>query len=447
MKSRLNHSDSTPPSPSDNSEERGRRESDADGDAGAPQEVKAFVLRSTADEHPAIPQIDDDPYESPPTSARPSGQNLVGLLLVVILFSIGYFTWYTLFRFEAFGEVSGRVVQISPAWPGVVAELHVEPGSRVGKGDTLLTLTSVEIDQQLASTQDELTTARAELEAEASRVAIAAQDNFDSTRKVWSDFYLLQGDHGAASAELDEIKNRLTRYRELADSKVVTDEEIISLELELKGKQTLADRYADALDEQRLRAAAAAPVSAEKRLSPYVARIDTLTKKLQRLRDRQQNGVLKAPFDAKVIRVRKLVCEYCAENEPVVELLQEGTTEVVLYVSQSQADRFQVGQEASVLVQPYASDLECVVARLGERIDVPLGSVEHLYRPHDLTRPVHLTFQGGDLPDDLPLGAQAKLVRLGKRLNDSALEKIIGKAATGRALASRVDAETDRPGQ
>lgn len=443
MKSRLSQPDSNQTPQGEPKRVAGRRGNDSVDESDEPlsestqpgSNVAAANISSAA--VAVDPLADEDSYESPATSARPGGQKLVGSLLLLLVLGLGYFAWDEFFRFSAYGVVTGRVVQLSPAWSGVVAQVHVQPGDSVKQGETLVMLRSAEISQQIATLQDELLAARADLDAESARLALELHEQFDSTRQAWADYYLLQGDYGSAAAQLDEITNRLERYRELAKTDVVTSEEIVSLELEKKGKQTQADRYADALDEHRARTSASSEeVSVEKQLLPYLTKISTLTAQLQRLRDWQSEGAIKAPFDSKVIHVDKLVCEYCDKNEPIVELLQNNSTEVVVYVSQRQSKKMRVGQEATLRVTPYASNLNCVVSRLGNRIEQEVD-LQHRYSKHTRTLPVYLKILGDNASASLPLGAQAQVVGLGGQVAAQLQADLLGTSAPDTEFASR----------
>jgi len=448
MKSRLTQPEATQQPSCEAEIVPSRRGDDSAQVVANPPASGLAAARDTSSSHGSSPQPAEDSYESPATSARPGGQKVVGSLLLLLVLALGYFAWDGFVRFNAYGVVTGRVVQLSPAWSGVVAQVHVRPGDLVRQGDTLITLESAEISQQIASLQDELLAARADLDAESARLAIAMQQEFDSSRQAWADYYLLQGDYGSAAAQLDEITNRLDRYRELADSAVVTSEEIVSLELEKRGKQTRADRYADALDEHRARTSASnEKVASEKQLLPYLTKIATLNGQIQRLRDWQSEGVIKAPFDSKVIEIEKLVCEYCNKNEPLVELLQDNSTEVVVYVSQRQSKKLKVGQQATVRVSPYASDLKCVVSRLGNRIDAPQENVRHRYANHTRALPVFLKIRSGEASARLPLGAQAQLVGVGNSIASDLQADLLGTSAPDTTLASHSENLDEAAGQ
>src|SRR5262245_6290656 len=75
-----------------------------------------------------------------PLPKRPKGRWFVGLILLGFCGSAGYQVWQAYFRFQAYGTVTGRTVQVSSPWDGVVRYLHVRPGDKVRQGQLLLTL-------------------------------------------------------------------------------------------------------------------------------------------------------------------------------------------------------------------------------------------------------------------------------------------------------------------
>src|SRR5262249_17936487 len=71
------------------------------------------------------------PPPPPPLPKRPKGRWFIGLLLLAVCGFIGYKVWDSYFRYQAYGTVEGRIIQVSPPWDGVVKYVHVREGETV----------------------------------------------------------------------------------------------------------------------------------------------------------------------------------------------------------------------------------------------------------------------------------------------------------------------------
>ena len=92
--------------------------------------------------------------------------------------AVGRFT-IAFLRYQAYGVVTGRVVQLSPPWNGELTAFHVREGDAVRQGQPLLTMDNAEMRQRLSALGDELVSAQADLEAEAAKIKWQAAFHLD----------------------------------------------------------------------------------------------------------------------------------------------------------------------------------------------------------------------------------------------------------------------------
>src|SRR5947209_15875109 len=82
-----------------------------------------------------------------PLPKRPKGRWFVAVMLAGICAFAFYSVWSSFFRYEAYGVVTGRVIDVSPAWEGVVRSILVPDGEKVEQGQVVMVVDSVELRQ------------------------------------------------------------------------------------------------------------------------------------------------------------------------------------------------------------------------------------------------------------------------------------------------------------
>src|SRR6202023_131158 len=130
-----------------------------------------------------------------PLPKRPKGRWFIGVLL---LGSCAYFGWQVydgFFRYQAYGVVKGRILQLSPPWQGELAAFHVREGDTVRQGQALLTMDNAEMRQQLSALSDELVSAQADLEAEAAKLRWQAAFHLDQSKGGRARYYEMWGSY------------------------------------------------------------------------------------------------------------------------------------------------------------------------------------------------------------------------------------------------------------
>ncbi len=81
---------------------------------------------------------------------------LIGSVLLFVLGLAGYSIWDSFVRYDGYGIVDGRVLQIAVPWAGTVQSLHVREGQTVTQGQLLATLNNLELELTLARLGDDL---------------------------------------------------------------------------------------------------------------------------------------------------------------------------------------------------------------------------------------------------------------------------------------------------
>lgn len=153
-----------------------------------------------------------------PANTRPRGRKLIACLMLAACGGGIYSVWDTLLRYEAYGVVTGRTIDVSAPLDGVLRYVHVREGDIVNQNARLATVFDLECEQKLQRIADELRVADATLHAEMARIRWQSHvDDTEVTRSM-ADFFEASGLVCQESGTLDILRDQLQRSR-LANEK------------------------------------------------------------------------------------------------------------------------------------------------------------------------------------------------------------------------------------
>src|SRR3990172_5658699 len=342
------------------------------------------------------PSIAREAEASRSASAMPrrprKGQLLVGFVLLSVCIVAVNTVWNSFFRYSAYGIVEGHVVEAMPPWNGEVQHVHVREGDRVAPGQLLVTLDDPELRQKLARLEEELPLARATLTAEAARLEWQGQADADRRQQAVADYYESWGQLLNEQAQLELAKRRLERAEELVSSKVISGDEFDSTYHAEAGQRQKVAKMETAVEEMRRRAEADPQAARQTRsqLEPHLLRIQALQSEIARCQEALEKGRIKSAVSGMVIKRECLAGDYAHQRDPVLSLVEEGTVEIALYVPQTAARKFALGDVLKVKVRPRADYISCKVVRIGQRFQPAPKSIERYYLSNEQLLPVYL---------------------------------------------------------
>lgn len=341
---------------------------------------------------PAVEPYEPSPRPAPQVSARPKGRLVVAAILLACVSSLGYSLWSTFLRNAAYGEVVGQVTEISTPWSGTLNAVYVRAGDSLRQGDVLAVVEDFELQAELDRLGDALRTAQAELDAQVALIALAAQDRGNAAEEIRAHYYDLRGVLLAERARYEELTSKLQRREELAGRKAYSSEEIESLRFVKSGLAAKIENLEQAVTALETRLESLPTDDGRTaQLKPQLAKIESTQAEMQRLREKQHRGTVRAPMNGKVVAVHGHVGERTTSAQPLLEFLPDDTVEMVLYVKQHEVTNYQVGQQAEVIVEPATEPIVCEITRIGHRYEQPKSYVVGRYRPDEKLLPVYLT--------------------------------------------------------
>jgi multidrug resistance efflux pump len=357
------------------------------GSATAPDE---HVLPSSV----GFPRYTPTPGPNPPARPtplpkRPKGRWFVALLLLTACGTAAYQVWHSFFRFQAYGTITGRVIQLSPPWDGVVRYLHVKEGQHVRQRDLLVTVENSELRHRHAQLGDELRIAQATLEAESAKLKWQLAFNLDQGHGAWSQYYEALGQLLQEQAKYEELQSAFERVKRLQKGYTISDEEFTRLHWQLQGQGQKVAQLREAVDGLKRRAqqtealvrkgpeASGLVETGADQLKPHATGIEALQAERARLQERLDQGQVRASTNGLVIKTQRFAGESCKPGEPLLSLLEEGSLQVVLYLPQNASTTLAVDRKVDLVVEPYPECLQCTVTRWRDEYE---HAPEHLKR-------------------------------------------------------------------
>ncbi|MBL8826623.1 MAG: biotin/lipoyl-binding protein [Planctomycetaceae bacterium] len=363
-----------------------------------------------------------------PLPKRPKGRLFVGFLMLAMFGSIAYLAGTTFFRYGTYGTITGRIVRVSPPWNGIVRSKHVSDGDVVREGQLLLTIDRPELSRKLERLNDELHLAVAELDAEMAQLKWEHQVLGERREKASADYFETWGNLLKEESLLDALAQQLVRSRELKLRSATSDADHEAVQLAESGQRAKVEKIQIALErlKQRAELSDADQSLQETRLRPKREKIDALRRELTRLRAESHEGEIRAPAAGKVVRTHAFSGEQAVDTAPLVELLCEGSLEVVLFVPQEKLVDFQAGRSLRLDIAPFQTPIHVEVTRLGDAFAAVPESLERYYRRGQQVLPVYLRPETPADADMLRLGAEVRLPRELPKIDWSQVETLWG---------------------
>jgi multidrug resistance efflux pump len=325
---------------------------------------------------------------------------------LLLIGSCGYGAWQAydaFFRYRAYGIITGRVLQLSPPWQGELAAFHVREGDTVRQGQPLLTMDNAEMRQRLSALGDELVSAQADLEAEAARLKWQAAFHIDQSKSGQARYYEMWGAYLQEQRALEKLRNELKISEQLYDRRAIATLELERLQHDVAGQQLKLEKLAIALGEAKKYAdvghillaklgdlSGSLSEDGQDQLKPKLAKIEALKAERSRLDQYLAKGRLVAPSNGLVVKLHRFAGEHARCGDTLISFLEEGSLQVVLFVSQARSASFEPGTTLDMVLEPYPERLQGRISRLGDQMESAPEQVKRYYAAGQKLLPVHV---------------------------------------------------------
>lgn len=298
--------------------------------------------------------------------------------------------------------------RFAPPSPGIIQRVYVAEGDRVRTGDLLLVMDSTDLQRRLAQTQDDLALAEAQLDALMTDLQRGLRTLHADAEDFSAEYFELASKLRAHRAELERLNRSLARALDLKQKSVLSGEQYDAIHFAQTGEKELVEMLEEAVEHLRRRTKIVKPEMEIpiNQLRPALVRIDNYKQELLRIRDDITRKQILSPLSGVVVKRQCLTGRWVETSEVLLEIVEEGSTQPVIYLSQHDTRHLEPGQEIDIHILPHHTPLECTVDRVGsEYVPVPL-SIERFYGKNESVLPVFLNSR---YDVELPPGATIRV--------------------------------------
>jgi multidrug resistance efflux pump len=352
---------------------------------------------------------------TPPLPKRPKGRAVISLLMLSVFAAFAFVIYESFVHYAAYGEVVGRKIQVAAPWDGVVSALHVRVGDEVRQGDVLLNVESIAMRHRMEEIEDSLNLERARLSSEVARLKWEAERVKDTAELVKADYYEKWSELLWEESVLTDITHQLNRAVKLQREGAVAQEHLDSLKYRVAGKEKRIAQLTEAVDRLKRRMENDLPIdpALDDQIKPSLVRIENLQGELSRVRQLLNRGVVTCPTNGLVTRINKFAGEHAGPAESIIELLVDGSKEIVIYVPQASSNQWSVGDPLEVSIEPENRSVPCEVVQVAPEMRPAPRSIMRHYAADESLLPMIVRPIDTSKASQLVLGSKVRLPRRG----------------------------------
>ncbi len=291
---------------------------------------------------------------------------------------ISYSLWNEFGRYQAYGEIEGTVIQVAPIAAGRISTVEVKEGDFVQQGQLLAVVDTRELQMNMRKIRSELQLALSNLSVRMAEVRERKQVHLEEKMDRRAEYFKLLSDFHDKQAKLDEASTTFESYQISRRTNTVSEAEYLASKFIYEGlKRQLDD----------LRAAIAAlepsllPMDpANELLTPEQSRILDIQSVLADVESLVDASRILAPVAGRIIKRKCNAGEYVDPSQPVVELLQAGSVEGVVYLPQQSAGLLKVDDTIELIVVPLGAKQAFRVHRISPELAAPPQALRSSYR-------------------------------------------------------------------
>ncbi|MEQ9412136.1 MAG: HlyD family efflux transporter periplasmic adaptor subunit [Fuerstiella sp.] len=359
------------------------------------------------------------PVTAPAAVARrPRGRLLIALLMLLACGGGIFTVWDSLLRYQAYGVVTGKIIDVSAPIDGVLKYVHVREGEEVRQDGRLATVSDLEYEQRLSRVADELKVAQASLHAEIAKVQWQSHVQETEMTKSMADFFESASQMYQETATLGVIRNELSRTQALAAARSARDLDLQNQTLQEQAHTDKLESIQKALKvlKERAETAARIPRMGPEQIAPLVAKVDMLLNETERIREWIAQGDLRAPVNGIVLARHHPAGECVRSHEPLFSVMEESSLEIELFLPQQLTADYKVGDTIRLKIDPFDQLVPCTVTAIGVEHRQPPQNIEVFYRSNVRLLPIRLR-PAAEFAGDrrMTVGAVARMPQFAQR--------------------------------
>jgi HlyD family secretion protein len=335
-------------------------------------------------------------------------------------------------RFQAYGELEGRIVRLSSELPGEIQAVHVAEGDLVHAGQLLAELAPRQMQREQHRIHREMQIALSNLQVRLAEVQVRNRQMQAERIDRQVRYHQLLGEFHENDARLKSLSSYYDSNRLLRARDAVSRTELMNAEAAYEGRKVQQTDLAAAIKALSISATDVVERdSVTVLLEAEKSRIDALHAELSEIADLMDASQVRAPAAGRVLRRFAQPGEQLRGNDPVLELVESRSVEAVVYMPQGRANVLRVGDRVRLLIEPLRARKTFLVTRISPEVGPPPETLRSKYRafrglvrvharPIDATRHDRRDGQPADLTT--LVGAELALPRFGFRIGKEAAQ-------------------------
>jgi multidrug resistance efflux pump len=315
-----------------------------------------------------------------PLKKAPKGRWFVSGVLLSLVGFIVLSLWSEFGRYQAYGEIEGTVIRLSPSASGRISSINFREGDIVRAGQLIAVVDSLDLRMNLRRLKSELQIACANLRVRTAEIRERYEDRHSDVIDRRVTFYRLSGELHSKQAKLEEITSTFQTNQTLRTNNIISDFEFAASKAIYDGLR---------LEVQDLQAAVAVlepevkshhPDNMAELLQTEQGRIADIQSEIAEVEAMMEATMIKAPVDGKIVKRRCHAGEYVDAKTAVVDLLETGSVEAVVYLPQRKAGMLAAGDTIELAVSPLRKMQTFRVERISPELVPPPLALQSNYR-------------------------------------------------------------------
>ena len=346
---------------------------------------------------------------------RGKGRWFVTLVMGSLFVFLGNLLWNEFAKFRAYGEVRGCIIDISPLTDGTLLQTFVVEGEYVEAGQLLSRLDDYELRRERIRLRKDIQLAYANL-----RVRLAETQNLkrhaisDQTDKQVEYFRLL-GEYHANTSRLEELKRVYETNQKLDADSVISESDLLASKSAVEVQQAMLSDMQSAIQTLKSSLTQLSKDSFSELIEAEMSRIEPIEHGLQEIEEISRASEIRAPVAGKILRRTKRDGEYVRKSDVVFTLLEEASTEAVVFLPQQDGRLLNPGDEIRLFVNTLGETHTFRVDRVASNLVPPPVAIRAGYRANKVLVEVHSKPTHADFELELSswIGSEVALPRFG----------------------------------
>lgn len=344
---------------------------------GFPKSVSTLGDSSNARNPSPSPTVNN---KSSPLKKQAKGRWFISCLICSFLGFITYSLWNELGRYQAYGEIEGTVIHIAPIAAGRIASVDVHEGDFVEAGQLLAVVDALELQMSLRKIRGELQIALSNLSVRMAEVRERNYERIAERIDRRAEYFKLLSDFHDKQAKLEEFSKSFEAYQSLRRSNSISEAEYLTSKSAHDGLKLQIDDLQSAISTLEPVVTSSVAEHADEFLQTEQSRVLEMQSELAEVQSLLDASRIVAPVAGRIIKRNCHAGEYVDPSQPMIELLQAGSVEGIVYLPQHRAKVLKAGDTIALVVVPMGKRQVFRVERISPELSPPPRALQSSYR-------------------------------------------------------------------